>query len=111
MTQQHITKEDYQDEVEAQIHDIDVEIEKLKAIGDQVTMDARVEYTEDLERLTALREQLEARLDDFKLASQSAWRDTLEPINAVLIELQYSVEDAVTRFYNTETAQNPDKNQ
>ena len=110
MTQQPITKKAYQSKVEKQIREIDVEIEKLKGIANQVKMNAKIEYVEDLRRLTALREKMEERMDKFRPADQNTWEEIRQRVNAALIELQRAVKDVVTRFFNTEKAHESEEN-
>ena len=111
MTQQPITKEAYQSKVKKQIREIDVEIEKLKGIVNQVEMNAKVEYSEDLKRLTALRAKMEEHMGKFRPADQNTWQDIRQCVNAALIELQRSVKDAVTRFHNAEATHESQDNQ
>lgn len=91
-------KQVYQQKLEANLEKLQVRIDKLKAKADQATADARLQYHDKMEALTAKQQETQNQLHQLKAASEDAWHELKIGTEAALYELQNAFNNALAQF-------------
>jgi hypothetical protein len=91
-------KEAYEKKLQAQLDEISLEIDKLKAKGRKEEADAEVKYSEEIQKLEALQDEANDKLQSIKDASDDAWEDLKIGLDNAWNSLSVAVNSASSRF-------------
>ena len=92
------TKEAYQEKVEAQLQQLQSQIDELKVKASLAKLEAKDKYNEELSDLNAKCETTRLKLQELKTKSDSAWEEMKAGLEKAWDELQNSFNRAVARF-------------
>ena len=91
-------KEAYQQKLEAQLAEWNVEIDKLKAKADKAEAEAQIEYYKQIEDMRVKQEAAREKLTELKEAGEDAWEDLKTGLDSAWNSLGDAVKSATTRF-------------
>lgn len=106
----HITKAAYQQEIDAQLHDLHVRIELLKAKEDQLDAEDWQQYRAFMEDLRRNQDEIDEALRALDETSATAWHGLRDSIDTAINNLSMLVTEASQRF-NVITPQHDVKEQ
>lgn len=93
-----VSREIYQEKIEATLRDWGEELEKLRKQADKLGAEARVKYRERIEELRPLQENARKKLEEFSRAGGEAWEDLRKGAETAIEELKKGVEGAVAKM-------------
>lgn len=70
------TKAAYQDKIQSELREWQAKIEALKAKADQAEAQQKIKYYQQLDSLNTKQQQVQAKLDELRSASEGAWEET-----------------------------------
>ncbi len=85
-------KELYQQKLEAQLDQWNAEIDKLKAQGEELEADAKIDYYRKLEELSVKREEIAQKLKEIKKAGDDTWETIKLSAGSLMIKFQEEFE-------------------
>ncbi len=91
-------KEAYQKNLQAQMDDCSLELDKLKAKADQAEADMQLKYYEEIEKIRDKKKNVDKKLDELKSASEEAWEDLKEGIEIAWVSLESGFQSARSKF-------------
>lgn len=91
-------KEDYQEKTEAQLKELEAQIEILRAKADQATAEAKFECYAQLALLDTKREVVRVRLQTMAVVPEEAWENLKGPVEHALSDLESAVNIAAPGF-------------
>ena len=91
-------KDEYFATMESQMKKWDAEVDKLRAKGDQMGAEARIQYYEQLKAMRANRDAANKKLQEMRTASESAWQSMQAGMDAAWTSLQNSLDKASSQF-------------
>lgn len=93
-----VTKQTYKEKTQLQLDKLNAQLEEIKAKAAQAEADAKVEYHNVIEELTAKRDALQTKLDELGTATEGAWKEIQTGAEKALGELQSAFDKAMTNF-------------
>ena len=84
----------YEQKRQAQLRQLDAEIDKLKAKAAEATADAKIELDRSLEAVRRHRETLRSRLDELADVGEDAWTEVRDGVEAAWKRLRSALDDA-----------------
>jgi hypothetical protein len=97
-------REAYQEQVKAQIKELEARIDLLKTKAERAKADAKVEYHQRIDELNGQRKAVQSKLQILVDSGKDAWQDLKGGVDRALGELRSAVENALTHFQvETET--------
>ncbi|HUW36865.1 MAG TPA: DUF2934 domain-containing protein [Rhodocyclaceae bacterium] len=91
-------KQFFQEKLEAQIKELDGNIEGLKLKTRALKAKTRAEYEKQIEALADKRDELHERLLELRRRSEGAWEDLKDGAERVLAEMREAVDHIASRF-------------
>ena len=91
-------KEEYQRALAAQMRELDVKIDDLKAKGGRASDAVKAEFARDMEALDRQKAVLAQKLEAVKSSSASAWNDVKAGANSAMDSVTQTYEKAKARF-------------
>ena len=91
-------KEEYQRALAAQMRELDVKIDELKAKAGRASDAVKAEFARDMEALDRQKAVLAQKMDAVKSSSASAWNDVKAGANSALDSVKQAYEKAKARF-------------
>lgn len=91
-------KEDYQEKTEAQLKELEAQIEILRAKAHQATAEAKPRCYAQLALLDTKREVAQVRLQTMAVVSGQAWENLKGSVEHALSDLESAVKIAAPRF-------------
>ncbi len=98
MTDTAETRAAYREKMQAQIREMEAEINKLVARAQGAKADAKIEYQRQIDELRSKQDALERKLRELDAAGDRAWDDIRTGIESAWDDLKGAVNDAVARF-------------
>lgn len=92
----------YKQKRQAQLRQLDAEIDKLRAKAAEATADAKIELDRSLEEVRGHREALRSRLDELADAGEDAWTEVRDGVDAAWKRMRSAFDDASARFEATD---------
>lgn len=92
------TKQAYQEKLQAQLSEIEAQINVWRAKVEQAEADAKLESQKHLENLEQRRDDIRAKLEELSNAGEGAWEDLKAGIDSAWDDLKRAFEDAAARF-------------
>jgi len=86
------------EKMEAQMNELDAEIDKLQAQAQQADADARLKVEKELDNLREKRKEAADKLDALREASEDAWEDIKGGLDAAWKSLKNATRSAGARF-------------
>lgn len=84
----------YEQKRQAQLRQLDAEIEKLKAKAAEVAADAKIGFDRSLDEALTHRDALRSRLVELSDAGEDAWEELKDGVDAAWEQLTSSFDDA-----------------
>ena len=91
-------KEEYQRALAAQMRELDVKIDELKAKAGRATDAVKAEFARDMEALDRQKAVLAQKMEAVKSSSASAWNDVKAGANSAMDSVKQTYEKAKARF-------------
>jgi len=91
-------KEDYQEKTEAQLNELEAQIEILRAKAHQATAEAKPECYARLAVLDTKREVARVRLQTMAVVGEEAWENLKGSVEHALSDLESALNIAAPRF-------------
>ena len=91
-------KEEYQKELQVQLDEWGVEIDKLKGVAGKAKSGLQGEYYKEVEDLRCKQLEAQKKLHEMKEVSGDAWEDLKEGVEGAWDSLRKGVKSAVSRF-------------
>ena len=91
-------KEEYQRALAAQMRELDVKIDELKARAGRASDAVKAEFARDMEALDRQKAVLAQKMDAVKSSSASAWNDVKAGANSAMDSVRQTYEKAKARF-------------
>lgn len=88
----------YQEKLEAQLREWSAGIEELKAEAAEVKADAKIQYSEYIDKLAAKQEAAKAKLQELRDGGEEAWEKLKPGLEQVWKDLKGAVDEARTAF-------------
>ncbi|MGD8625111.1 MAG: hypothetical protein PVJ34_11270, partial [Anaerolineae bacterium] len=98
-------EEKYQERAEAQLKELKARIDLLEAQADKAQAEAKVAYSQQLEKLYQKRQEAEKRLQRVKKAGSEAWRELTTGVDEAMTDLENAVNGAVATLTQPEKGQ------
>ncbi|OIR03066.1 hypothetical protein GALL_148440 [mine drainage metagenome] len=92
------TKQFFQEKLEAQLKELDGNIEGFKLKTRALKAKTRTEYEKQIEALAAKRDELHERLLELRRRSEGAWEDLKDGAERALTEMREAVDRIADRF-------------
>jgi hypothetical protein len=93
------TKQEYQEQMEVQLTNLQTKIDELRVKAALAKADARDAYYEQIEALNPKYETARIKLQELKLSSGNAWEDIKAGMESAWDELQNAFSRAADRFH------------
>ncbi len=94
-------KKIYEERVRAELDKLNAQIAELRAKGDQVKADARIQYTNLLEELQVKQSAAERKLSEMQSSSEDAWADLQRGFEKAWSDLQTAFDSAASKVNGT----------
>lgn len=91
-------KEEYQRALAAQMNELDVKIDELKAKAARASDAVKAEFARDMEALDRQKAVLAQKMEAVKSSSASGWNDVKAGANSAMDSLKQTYEKAKARF-------------
>ncbi len=91
-------KEEYHRSLTAQMQELDVKTDELKAKAGRATDTVKAEFARDMEAMDRQKAVLAEKMDAVKASSASAWNDVKAGANSAMDSVKRSYEKAKARF-------------
>lgn len=91
-------KETYQEKMDAQLKEWNTMFEELKAKAQRASVDAKIQYQEQIELLRARYEAAHAKLQELRTAGESAWEHMAVGVENAWKELKSAWDTAVAKL-------------
>ena len=91
-------KEEYQRALAAQMRELDVKIDELKAKAGRASDAVKAEFARDMEALDRQKAVLAQKMEAVKSSSASAWNDVKAGANSAMDSVKQTYEKAKARF-------------
>jgi predicted small secreted protein len=91
-------KEEYQRALAAQMQELDVKIDELKAKAGRASDAVKAEFARDMEVLDRQKAVLAQKMEAVKASSASAWNDVKAGANSAMDSVKETYEKAKARF-------------
>ena len=91
-------KEEYQRSLTAQMQEIDVKIDELKAKAGRASDTVKAEFARDMEALDRQKAVLAEKMEAVKSSSASKWNDVKTGANSAMDSVKQTYEKAKARF-------------
>ena len=91
-------KEEYQRALAAQMRELDIKIDELKAKAARASDAVKAEFARDLEALDRQKAVLAQKMEAVKASSASAWDDVKAGANSAMDSVRQTYEKAKARF-------------
>ena len=91
-------KEEYQRALAAQMRELDVKIDELKAKAGRASDAVKAEFARDMEALDRQKAVLAQKMEAVKASSASAWNDVKAGANSAMDSVKQTYEKAKARF-------------
>ena len=91
-------KEEYQRTLAAQMRELDVKIDELKAKAGRASDAVKAEFARDMEALDRQKAVLAQKMEAVKSSSASAWNDVKAGANSAMDSVKQTYEKAKARF-------------
>ena len=91
-------KEEYQRALAAQMRELDVKIDELKAKAGRASDAVKAEFARDMEALDRQKAVLSQKMEAVKSSSASAWNDVKAGANSAMDSVKQTYEKAKARF-------------
>ena len=92
------TKDDYQQRLQAQLHEWDAKIELMKAKAEKSRAEQKIAYREEIDSLKAKQQDLQDKLEELQAAGEGAWEEIKAGTESAWKELDASFRNAMDRF-------------
>jgi TolA-binding protein len=92
------TKEDFQKELDTQLNELDVKIDKLREKGRDLKDEAKANWEQKMTALETKRDAARAKLDEVGRASAEAWKDVQKGAQSAWDDLDKAFHDASKEF-------------
>jgi hypothetical protein len=73
-------KEAYEQKIQAQLDEISLEIDKLKAKAREAQADSKIKHSEEIKKIEDLKENVKAKLEEIKNTTNDKWEETKEEL-------------------------------
>jgi hypothetical protein len=87
-------KKAYVEKAQAQLHEMEAQIDLLQAKAEGATADAKVEYLETVKDLRSRRREIEEKIDSLTVAGVDAWSELRQGISAAADDLTRALDKA-----------------
>ena len=91
-------KEEYQRALAAQMRELDVKIDELKAKAGRASDAVKAEFARDMEAVDRQKAVLAQKMEAVKSSSASAWNDVKAGANSAMESIKQTYEKAAARF-------------
>ncbi len=91
-------KNAFREKLEAQLKEWNAKIELLKSKAENARADARIEYSEDMEKLKARRDALKSKLAQLQSAGGEALESARKGAEKAAADLKNALDRAMSRF-------------
>ena len=91
-------KEEYQRALAAQMRELDVKIDELKAKAGRASDAVKAEFARDMEAVDRQKAVLAQKMEAVKSSSASAWNDVKAGANSAMDSVKQAYENAKARF-------------
>ncbi|MEJ2469867.1 MAG: coiled coil domain-containing protein [Desulfuromonadales bacterium] len=91
-------KQAYEEKFKAQLNELNAKIDVLKAKAEQAEASAKADYYETIEDLEKKRSAAKGKLQELQHASDDAWEDLKDGMEASWSSFAAAVKSAVSRF-------------
>ena len=91
-------KEEYQRALAAQMRELDVKIDELKAKAGRASDAVKAEFARDMEALDRQKTVLAQKMEAVKTSSASAWNDVKAGANSAMESIKQTYDQAAARF-------------
>jgi uncharacterized protein HemX len=91
-------KDEYFTTMESQIKKWDAEVDKLRARSDQMSVDGRAKYEEQLKAMRTNRDAAHKKLQEIRTASESAWHNMQAGMDAAWASMKNALDKASSQF-------------
>jgi len=91
-------KEEYQRALVAQMRELDVKLDELKARAGRASDAVKAEFARDMEALDRQKAVLAQKMEAVKASSASAWNDVKAGANSAMDSVKQTYEKAKARF-------------
>ncbi|HEV2055103.1 MAG TPA: hypothetical protein VGV06_08015 [Methylomirabilota bacterium] len=91
-------KEEYQRALSAQMRELDVKVDELKARAGRASDAVKAEFARDMEALDRQKAVLAQKMEAVKSSSASAWNDVKAAANSAMNAVKQTYEKAKARF-------------
>jgi uncharacterized coiled-coil DUF342 family protein len=92
------TKEDYVQKLHAKIDEWNADIDRLKAKADQVEVDAKIEYQEQIQTLKSKRDEIETKISELSRSGEKAWEDLKAGVDLAWEAMNEAIKSAASRL-------------
>ena len=91
-------KEEYQRALAAQMRELDVKIDELKAKAGRASDAVKTEFARDMEAVDRQKAVLAQKMEAVKSSSASAWNDVKAGANSAMESIKQTYDQAAARF-------------
>ena len=88
----------YQEKAEAQLEELKAQIGLMEAKAAKAKAEAKIEYSEQIEKLRQEQQEVEERLEGLKAAGSGAWRELSAGVDDAIAALQNAVSNAAAQL-------------
>jgi chromosome segregation ATPase len=88
----------YEKKLDAQLNELNAQIELLKAKADKAKVEAKIDYYKTLEALQHKQNDVREKLKELKTAGDEAWEDIKTGAEKAWAEVKTAYHDASSRF-------------
>lgn len=98
MSQDKVNKELYEEEVEAELEELEARISLLIAKAKKSSAEARIEAKTQMRRVKNTYEKAKERIQGLQKDTKLAWGEVQSGVDEAIHELRNSVEEAIEKF-------------
>jgi hypothetical protein len=91
-------KEEYMEKMEAQLEQLNAQVNRFIARGKEAKADMKIEYYKAAEELEAKQKVAQARMDELEKSSADAWEELKYGMDSAFTELQTAFTRAAAKF-------------
>ena len=96
------TKEAYLKKAHAKLDEWNADLDKMKAKLSVADAEVKIKLNDTVKKLEAQRDEMKQKLAELESASEDAWEDIRDGMEAAWYRVTASIKDAVNRFKNTQ---------
>ena len=92
------TREEYEQKAQAKLNALNAEINKLKIKAAEAEADAKIQYTQEVDKLSFIKNQLSEKLTKLKDAGKSDWEDTKSDFEKLSNSAENTLRSVISKF-------------